>query len=67
MNVYALGLPAAFNPLASTLILLAGGILAFGLAIYLFDWDSRNTRRGRSPYLAILALVPYIIGALLLG
>ena len=31
------------------------GILAFGLAIYLFNWDSRNAARRGHPLLALLA------------
>ncbi len=56
----------AFDPLWSVLILLAGGILSFGLANYLFCWDSQNkTRRGHS-LLALLALLPYVLGVVLL-
>jgi ABC-2 type transport system permease protein len=56
---------AAFNPWLSAVVLLAGGALAFGLAIYLFNWDRQNrTQRGR-PALALLALLPYAIALLL--
>jgi ABC-2 type transport system permease protein len=55
------------DPLTSIGILLAGGVLAFGLAIYLFNWDSHNDTRRGSPLLALLALVPYVAGALLMG
>jgi ABC-type multidrug transport system permease subunit len=54
-----------FDPLWSIVILLVGGILAFGLAIYLFCWDKHNTTRRGHPLLALLALLPYAIGALL--
>jgi ABC-2 type transport system permease protein len=67
LSGYALGMTTTFSPLFSVLILLAGGVLAFGLAIYLFDWDSHNTQHQRPRYLALIALIPYIIGALLLG
>ena len=59
--------PVGFDPLWSVLILLAGGILAFALAIYLFTWDSRNTTRRGHPLLAALALLPYGVGMVLLG
>jgi ABC-2 type transport system permease protein len=62
MNAFrglALGLEADFNPLWSILILLAGGVLAFGLAIYLFNWDSKNKTRRGHPLMALLALLPY--------
>ncbi len=53
---------AAFEPLWSVLILLAGGILSFALANYLFSWDSHNTTRRGHPALALLALLPYAVG-----
>ena len=56
----------AFDPLWSVLILLAGGILSFGLANYLFCWDSHNKTRRGHPALALLALLPYVIGVALL-
>ncbi len=65
MNVFqgfAQNQVTAFNPLWSVLILLAGGFLSFGLANYLFRWDSRNKARRGHPALALLALLPYFIG-----
>ena len=56
----------AFDPLWSVLILLVGGILSFGLANYLFCWDSRNKTRRGHPALGLLALVPYAVGVVLL-
>jgi len=55
-----------FSPLWSVLILLSGGILSFGLANYLFCWDSRNTARRGHPALALIALLPYILAIILL-
>lgn len=57
---------ASFSPSWSIVILLASGILAFGLASYLFSWDSRNTTRKGHPIMALLALVPFVIGMALL-
>jgi ABC-type multidrug transport system permease subunit len=65
-NGLALGGAADFNPWASLLILAASGLLAFLLALYLFSWDSKNSERRGHPALAVLALVPYAIGMLLL-
>ena len=56
----------AFDPLWSVLILLAGGILSFGLANYLFCWDRLNKTRRGHPALALLALLPYVLGVALL-
>ena len=64
---YALGLETSFNPLISVLVLAAAGLAALGLAIYLFDWDSHNAQHKRSPFLGLIALAPYIVGALLAG
>ncbi len=69
MNVFqglAQNQVAAFDPLWSVLILLAGGILSFALANYLFCWDSRNTTRRGHPALALVALLPYVVGVVLL-
>jgi len=69
MNVYQ-GLTqnqvGAFNPLWSVLILLTGGLLSFGLANFLFSWDSQNQTRRGHPTLALLALLPYVVGLILL-
>jgi len=54
------------NPLWSVLILLAGGLLSFGLANYLFCWDSQSKARRGHPALALLALLPYILAVVLL-
>lgn len=57
--------PTVVNPVLSTLVLLAGGIIAFGLAIFLFNWDSRNQARRGHPLMALLAILPFVIGMLL--
>ncbi|GAG56685.1 unnamed protein product [marine sediment metagenome] len=70
MNAFrglAQDLTADFNPLGSLIILMASGVLAFGLAIYLFNWDRRNTTQRGHPLMALLVLLPYIIGILLLS
>lgn len=61
----AYGRATAFAPTASLLVLLTSGLLAFGLAIYLFNWDSRNQTRRGHPLLALLALAPYLVGMVL--
>jgi ABC-2 type transport system permease protein len=53
---------AAIAPLWSVTILLAGGIVSFILANYLFCWDSHNKAQRGNPALALLALLPYILG-----
>jgi ABC-2 type transport system permease protein len=65
-NGLAMGKAAAFSPWGSVIILLASGVLAFGLAAYLFSWDSRNTTRRGHPLLALLVLLPGLLGIFLL-
>lgn len=60
-------LTADFDPIWSIIILLASGVLAFVLAIFLFNWDNENTTRRRHPLLALLVLLPYVIGMFLLS
>jgi ABC-2 type transport system permease protein len=53
------------NPIVSLGVLLASGVLAFGLAIYLFNWDSRNQARRGHPLMALLALAPFAVSIFL--
>jgi ABC-2 type transport system permease protein len=65
MNAFkglAMSTGADFSPWGSVSMLLISGILAFGLALYLFSWDSRNTTRRGHPLLAFLVLIPYAVG-----
>jgi ABC-2 type transport system permease protein len=66
-NGLAMGKVAAFSPWGSVIMLLVSGALAFGLAVYLFSWDSRNTARRGHPLLALLVLLPYVVGIFLLA
>jgi ABC-2 type transport system permease protein len=58
----AFGQETVFDPIRSLIILAASGVLALGLAIYLFNWDSRNQARRGHPLMALLAWLPYVIG-----
>ena len=49
-----------FDPLVSVVVLSVSLVLAFGLAIYLFNWDSKNKTRHGHPLMALLALLPYV-------
>lgn len=62
----AFGLAPTFDPRWALLILLSGGMIAFALAIYLFNWDSKNKQRGHNPLLGLLSLVPFVLGAIFL-
>lgn len=65
MNAFkglAMGQTPDFWPWGSVIILIAGGFTAFGLAYYLFRWDSQHTKRRLPAAAALLALVPYAVG-----
>ncbi len=65
-RAFAFDLGADFNPMGSLIVMLVGGILAFGLAIYLFNWDSKNKTGRGNPVLGLLVILPYIVGIFLL-
>ena len=62
----AYGQETLIDPRVAVIVFLSSGLLAFGLAIYLFNWDSRNRARRGHPLMALLALVPYVIAAVAL-
>jgi ABC-2 type transport system permease protein len=62
----AMGGEVTYSPWGSVVVLLAGGLVAFLLATVLFTWDSRNQGRRRSRIWALLALVPYLVGMIVL-
>ena len=43
---------------AAVAFVAVGGLLAFGLAMYLFNWDRLNEARRGHPLMALLAMVP---------
>ncbi len=59
-NGLAMGAVADFNPWASLAALAATGLIAFALALFLFSWDSKNSKRRGHPAMALLALVPFV-------
>lgn len=67
LNSLAYERAPVFDPLASLLVLAAGALMAFGLAILLFSWDRHNQTRRGHPVLALLALLPYALAVALLG
>jgi ABC-2 type transport system permease protein len=69
MNAFrglAQGLPTDYNPVWSVVVLLASAVLAFGLAIYLFNWDSNDTSQSKRLPLALIAMLPFVVAMLLL-
>jgi ABC-2 type transport system permease protein len=68
MNAFrglAFGLAPDFAPWISLGVLAANGVLAFGLALYLFNWDRRNATQRGHPLMALVVLLPNLIGVLL--
>jgi ABC-2 type transport system permease protein len=70
MNAFrglAYNLQTPFNSLWSVLILFAGGLLAIGLALYLFTWDNPDSRQKKKLPLGLLAILPYVLGVIFLS
>lgn len=65
-NGLAMRTVADFNPWASVVMLTSSGILSFGLALYLFNWDSKNSQQRGHRILALAAFLPYVLGLLFL-
>ncbi len=65
-NGLAMGYGFDFSPWGSVLVLVLSGLAAFGLAVFLFSWDSKNTARHGHPLLSLLVFLPNIIGMLVL-
>jgi len=63
----AYGQETLISPALAVSVLLASGAAAFGLAVYLFNWDSNNKTRKGHPLMALLALLPYVVAAIVLG
>jgi ABC-2 type transport system permease protein len=59
-NGLAMGAKADFSPWGSVIVLFTSGFLAFGSAVYLFNWDRHNDTRRGHPLMALIALVPYL-------
>ena len=68
MNAFkglAMGGATDFDPWFSVIALFTSGILAFGAAVFLFSWDSRNTTRRGHPILALVFLLPFVLSILI--
>ena len=60
----AYGRETVYDPMISVAVLISSFLIAFGLAIYLFSWDSQNSTRRGPAALALLAWAPYVISLL---
>ena len=61
----AYGAETMLDPTMSMIVLAAGGVVAFGLAVALFSWDRKNATRRLPSTLALLAIAPYVAGIFL--
>ena len=66
-NSLAMGKGIDFSPQGSIVVLLLGSVLAFYLAVYLFNWDHHNVTRRGHPLLGILAFLPSVASIFLLS
>lgn len=57
----SMGAETFVDPIVSVILLVTGALVAFALALYLFSWDSKNETRRGSPWLAVLAMIPYFV------
>jgi len=64
-RAFAMGLQPDFSPAVSVAVLAATALLAFVLAIYLFNWDRHNSTRRGNPLMGLLVLLPAVVGILL--
>lgn len=53
------------DPWLAVGVLVACALISASLAIYLFNWDSRNQSRRGHPLMGLVALLPFIVGILL--
>lgn len=63
----AYGQETLIDPVVAMATLLSSGVIAFALAIYLFNWDSKSDARRGHPLMGLLALVPYVVAAIVLS
>ena len=66
-NSLAMGQEETLPPTISVIALLSGSLLAFCLAVTLFNWDDQNDTRRGHPVLGILVFLPYAAAILLLS
>jgi len=67
INALAYNRITMIDPGLALLVLAAGAILAFILAVCLFNGDPQNETRRGHPALALIAWLPYVAGTLFIG
>ena len=67
MDGLAYARDTVFDPALSLGILVLSGLVSTLLALYLFNWDSRNSSRRGHPLMGLIAILPFIAGIILAG
>jgi ABC-2 type transport system permease protein len=58
------GREVVVDPALAAAVLVVSAALTFGIAAYSFSWDRRNATRRGHPALALLAILPFVVGML---
>ena len=61
-NELAMGGARDFSGWGAIAALFASGVVAFCVAILLFSWDRRNSKRRSHPVMALLFFLPFVVG-----
>ncbi|MFC2063764.1 ABC transporter permease [Chloroflexota bacterium] len=64
-NSLAFGKAVVFYPWGSMIVLLAGSLFAFFLAVFLFRWDQHSPTLRGHPTMGILAVLPFAVSIFL--
>jgi len=67
MNIFkslAFNRTSDFSVVGSILVLLFGGLISFLLSLYLFKWDNNDSKKSKKTLLALIAILPYLLGAI---
>jgi ABC-2 type transport system permease protein len=59
------GRDVVVDPSLAAVVLVASAALAFAVASYTFNWDRKNVTRRGHPALALLAILPLVVGMLI--
>jgi len=52
------------DPALAAAVLVASAVVTFAVAAYSFNWDRKNATRRGHPALALLAILPFVVGML---
>jgi ABC-2 type transport system permease protein len=58
------GREVVVDPALAAAVLVASAVLTIGIAAYSFNWDRKNATRRGHPALALVAILPFVVGML---